>query len=149
MSRKDTEKTSLLIDHFRNQRCRGTVDTPDLQHEVVNRRCGDRLSFSARLKNDRVDELKFEGEGCFYCLASASIACSELSGMQLPDAVRKTAQIRAWLGGDERQAPDSLEAELTSLGEIKAYPMRIGCVDLAWKGLETLLASGTEDGSGS
>lgn len=143
------EKTSLLIDHYRNQRCRGSVVTPDLQHEVVNRKCGDRLTFFARLKDERVDELKFEGEGCFYCLASASIACSELSGMQRADAFRKTAQIRAWLDGDDRQAPDSFEAELTALGEIKAYPMRIGCVDLAWKGLELLLTSGTKDDCGS
>lgn len=146
MSLKDPKDTSLLIDHYRNPRCRGLVDSPDFRHEVVNRKCGDKLSFTVRLKKGKLAGLKFEGEGCFYCLASASIACSELTGSDTAVAGQKTAQVRSWLGGDDSQAPDPAEPELSALGEIKAYPMRIGCVDLAWKGIQELLHTCAEDG---
>ncbi len=128
----------ILIDHYKNPRCRGVIENPDFQQEVINRKCGDRLLITARCREDQLEEIRFEGSGCFYCLASASVACTNLTGLRLPSACQLAESVRTWLD-DKGEMADPEQPELRALGEIKQYPMRIVCVDLAWKGITEML----------
>ncbi len=128
--------TSILIDHYRQPRLRGTAARPDLRREIHNRKCGDRITLTAQLEADRLMDIRFEGEGCMYCLASASILCSSLNGKSAAEARRQIALFRSWIR--DRQPPNGeqsagLTEEMRALGEVKAFPMRIDCADLAWK----------------
>ncbi len=145
-------RTSVLIDHYRSPRCKGIIPNADHQCEVHNRKCGDRLSFTVRVEGNTLSDIRFEGVGCFYCIASASILCSTLSGRTLSALREDVARFRAWLVNPESDAlPDppagvgpssALDRNrdlISTLGEVKAYPMRIDCVDLAWKGVKDML----------
>lgn len=130
---------AILIDHFKNPRKKGVIPNPDLYHEILNRKCGDRIRFTARLEEGVIRDIRFEGEGCFYCLATASIVCNHVSGCQVPEVLAQTSQVREWLLND---GPDPTgPPEILALGEIKQYPMRITCVELAWKGLYEMLGT--------
>ncbi len=129
---------AILIDHYKNPRQKGVVRNPDFRHEILNRKCGDHLRFSAQTEGNRVVDIRFEGEGCFYCLSSASIACRTLTGRQLDQVLNEVAMVRKWLL-DECDAVCPDDSEVKALGEVKKYPMRIGCVDLAWQGVEDML----------
>lgn len=134
--------TSILIDHYRNPRCQGVVDGADLRGEVHNRKCGDRLFLTARLSGTRLEDIRFEGQGCMYCLASASVMCRFAAGRNRDELLKDVRQFRAWLQGADGAADEpenGITEEMRALGEVRAYPMRIGCADLAWKGLETML----------
>jgi nitrogen fixation protein NifU and related proteins len=158
---------SLLIDHYRHPRCRGEVEDPTCRHEVYNRKCGDRITLTARVESDRLKEIRFEGEGCMYCLASASILCSTLSGLPPGEARRLVLRFREWIRGEGgaaaqrtsdvqpgaeeagsaeagRSADPDLTEGMQALGEVKAFPMRIDCADLAWKCAEVILESGRD-----
>ncbi len=145
-------RTSVLIDHYRRPRCKGVIPVADHQCEVHNRKCGDRLSFTARVEDNTLRDIRFDGAGCFYCIASASILCSTMSGKTLPAVREDVARFRAWLADPETEVPPSPPSGagpasvidrdsdlMRALGEVKAYPMRIDCVDLAWKGVEGML----------
>lgn len=134
--------TSILIDHYRNPRRRGVVDGADLCSEVHNRKCGDRLSLTVRLQGARLEDIRFDGQGCMYCLASASVMCRFAAGRDRDELLKDVRQFRAWLQGADWTADEpatGIAEEMRALGEVKAYPMRIGCADMAWKGLETML----------
>ncbi|MEX0681399.1 MAG: iron-sulfur cluster assembly scaffold protein [Balneolales bacterium] len=151
----ETEGTAILIDHFKHPRNKGAIVDADLHYEVLNRKCGDRLSFTVRREGLKIKDIRFEGEGCFYCLASASVACSYMSGREPSAVLEETRKIRSWLAGksltrsDEQRKGEELDCdsehgypaqpEIIALGEVKKFPMRIACVDLAWKGLEEML----------
>ncbi|MDG5766775.1 iron-sulfur cluster assembly scaffold protein [Balneolales bacterium ANBcel1] len=132
----------MLIDHYKNPRNRGVVDLPDLRHEAVNRKCGDRVLITAKRSGDHLPEIRFEGSGCFYCLASASVGCSTLSGSSIHEIRRNTGSFRSWLR-DRSGAEEPKRPEWAALGEVKQFPMRIDCVDLFWKGLEEMLEKTT------
>jgi nitrogen fixation protein NifU and related proteins len=145
-------RASILIDHYRKPRCRGVIPDAVLRHEIHNRKCGDRLSFTLKLEDQTVCDIRFEGAGCFYCIASASILCSTMTGKTLSVVREDVARFRAWLADPETEAPPSpppgagpaADADrdndlMRALGEVKAYPMRIECVDLAWKGVKDML----------
>lgn len=132
---------SILAEHFRNPVRRGLPDTVRSGHEVFNRKCGDRLSFALEHGCEGSLFFRFEGKGCFYCLASASVACDFLSGLDKKRALEHIEAVRRWLAG-ARQDPGDLASESTgvmALGEVRSFPMRIGCADMAWKGLAELI----------
>ncbi len=143
-------RASILIDHYRKPCCRGVIPDAVLRHEIHNRKCGDRLSFTLTLEDQTLRDIRFEGAGCFYCIASASILCSTLSGENKQAALDDIERFRTWLadpGSDALPAASGAESalernleEISALGEVKAYPMRIGCVDLAWKGVKEMLS---------
>ncbi len=155
--------SSILIDHYKNPRCKGVIAHTDRQREIHNRKCGDRLSFTARIHDRTLHEIRFEGDGCFYCIASASILCSTIPGGSIEAVLDDIARFRTWLMDEEPRSarpPESMKPKragseadersasardrnldtIRALGEVKAYPMRIDCVDLAWKGVEALLS---------
>lgn len=59
-----------LLDHFRNPRNAGELDSPAVTVEVSNPACGDILRLSVRVEDGRVAEARFKTRGC-----TASIAC--------------------------------------------------------------------------
>lgn len=177
---RDMSGSAILIDHYRHPRCRGEVENPARRNVIHNRKCGDRIVLTSRPDHHGMLEVRFEGEGCMYCLASASILCSTLSGMKREDALFRIALFRKWLrgitpdkmrqrsgqeepsyvapagrlreaNGDEPGMEQSgeedrvvceaagLTDEMQALGEVKAYPMRIDCADLAWKCADEML----------
>jgi len=83
-------------------------------------------------------QIRFDGQGCMYCLASASILCSTLSGMNPEEARSRIALFRKWLR-DSLTEEGGLTDEMRALGEVKAFPMRIDCADLAWKCADRML----------
>lgn len=129
---------SVLIDHYKNPRQKGRIDQPDLTREVRNRKCGDHLRFTVHLEGDQLRDIRFEGEGCFYCLTSASIACSTLTGKPVKQGLAEIERTRNWLAASGR-TDQPVNTRIAALGEVKQFPMRIACVDLAWKGLEEML----------
>lgn len=134
--------TNILIDHYRRPRHRGEATRPNLRRETRNRTCGDRIILTAQMEDDRLHKIRFEGEGCMYCLASASILCGTLNGAELEEARRQIARFRDWLRDKKYQEADNdagLTREMRALGEVKAFPMRIDCADLAWKCAEDML----------
>lgn len=131
--------SAILMDHYRHPRMKGTIQQPDARHEVHNRKCGDRLFFTATLENHTLKDIRFEGEGCFYCLASASILCCTVSGCAIDAALHLIVEFRDWLAHPEAQKKPPENKEMVALGEIRDFPMRIGCADLAWKGVEEML----------
>ena len=77
----------LILDHARHQRNWGLLDPNDIDHEVSNPLCGDRLRLTLRLdENGIIAEVGWDGEGCAICLASASMFGEELIGKSLEEA---------------------------------------------------------------
>ena len=129
---------SILIDHYRHPQCRGEVESPTRRNESHNRKCGDRITLTSRPDDHGMLEIRFDGQGCMYCLASASILCSTLSGMNPEEARSRIALFRKWLR-DSLTEEGGLTDEMRALGEVKAFPMRIDCADLAWKCADRML----------
>ncbi len=55
------------------------------RREEHNPLCGDELSVQIRVKDGRIQDLRFDGHGCAISQASASIASEELMGMELEE----------------------------------------------------------------
>ena len=74
-----------ILDHYKRPRNFGELEPHDLEALEHNPLCGDELGVQIRVKDGRIDELRFQGHGCAISQAAASIASEELTGMPLDE----------------------------------------------------------------
>jgi nitrogen fixation NifU-like protein len=75
-----------ILDHYREPRNWGILDPADIDHEENNPLCGDRLRLTMRVKDNRIVEVGWSGEGCAISQASASMLGETLIGKTLEEA---------------------------------------------------------------
>src|SRR3954466_8550589 len=75
----------IIPDHYRNPRNKGGAHPHDYSAEDVNPLCGDEVRIDVRVKDGKVDEIKFNGRGCAVSQASASILTEMVEGMTLDE----------------------------------------------------------------
>ena len=107
-----------ILDHYKNPRNYGTLENPDISYEEDNPVCGDRVRIDIKLEDDRIADIRFQGEGCAISQASASILTEMVKGKSLEE-VRQLSK------------EDLLEQLGISLG-----PVRIKCALLSLKVLK-------------
>ncbi len=73
----------FILEHYKRPKNFGELDPHDLEAHEHNPLCGDELGVHIRVKDGRVEELRFHGHGCAISQASASISSEELIGMEL------------------------------------------------------------------
>lgn len=77
-----------ILDHYKNPRNRGPLPDADITVEESNPVCGDRLKLMYKLDGDRVEQIKFEGEGCAISLAAASMLTELAQGKTIAELTR-------------------------------------------------------------
>jgi nitrogen fixation NifU-like protein len=65
--------SEVLLDHFRNPRNYGSLPSPDIAYEDVNPLCGDRIRIELEIRDNRIEAVRFAGDGCAICIAAASM----------------------------------------------------------------------------
>jgi len=108
----------FILEHYRNPHNKGVLDPHDLHFADSNPTCGDEMSMTLRVADDRVSDVAFDGRGCAISQASASILTDELRGMRL-DEVR---------GMDPKMVLDALGVPIG--------PARLKCALLSYKVLQ-------------
>src|SRR5437867_8550925 len=75
-----------ILDHYRNPRNQGTLESPDITYEDANPLCGDLIRMDFKLKDGTIEQVCFSGHGCAISQASASMLCELVEGMPLEEA---------------------------------------------------------------
>ena len=89
-----------VLDHFTNPRNVGEIPDADGVGEVGNARCGDIMKMYLKIKDDKIEDVKFETFGCGSAIASSSMATEMIKGKTLEEATAVTnKQVVEALGG--------------------------------------------------
>ena len=89
-----------VMDHFRHPRNVGILEHPDGVGEVGNAKCGDIMKMYLKIKDDRIEDVKFETFGCGSAIASSSMATELIKGKTVDEALAVTnKQVVDALGG--------------------------------------------------
>ena len=82
--------TEAVLDHFRNPRNMGEMKNPDAEATVGNPVCGDVMKIMLRIKENKIDDIKFQTMGCAAAIASSSMLTELAKGKSLEDAKKIT-----------------------------------------------------------
>lgn len=76
-----------ILEHWQNPSNWGTLKDFDLEVELVNPLCGDRIKVQVKLDHSRstIDDLRFTGSGCAIFIASASILSENIKNKRLSE----------------------------------------------------------------
>lgn len=79
-----------VMDHFRNPRNVGVIEDADGVGEVGNAKCGDIMKIYLKIKDDIIEDAKFETFGCGSAIASSSMATELIKGHPVSEAEQLT-----------------------------------------------------------
>ena len=92
--------TETVMDHFTHPRNVGEIPDADGVGEVGNAKCGDIMKMYLKIKDDRIEDVKFETFGCGSAIASSSMATELIKGKTIEEALAVTnKQVVDALGG--------------------------------------------------
>jgi len=139
----------IILDHYRNPRNRGELETPPAHKvEGFNPLCGDEIVVFVEVADGVVTDIKIAGQGCSISQSSASMMSSVVKGKTLAEIADLTKAFKAMMsihessldgddiGGDgEEDVPDVSLGDLEALRGVVKFPVRIKCATLSWNTL--------------
>ncbi len=112
--------TDKVLDHFRNPRNMGEIPDADGIGTVGNPVCGDLMSIYIKVKDNRIEDIKFKTFGCGAAIATSSMITELAKGKTLDEAMKISR-------GDVASSLDGLP------------PIKMHCSNLAADGLHAAI----------
>ena len=101
-----------VMEHFMHPRNVGEIENPDGIGEEGNPICGDMMTFYIKVKDNRLDDVKFKTFGCGAAIAVSSMVSEMAKGKTLDEAMKIT--------------PKSVADELEGLPKNKFHCSNLG-----------------------
>jgi len=145
----------IILDHYRNPRNRGELDTPPAKRiEAFNPLCGDEVVVYLDVEDNKIADIKIAGQGCSISQSSASLMSQAVKGKDIATARELIHSFKAMMSIHESKLESTSSEEATeeqqieetlvepeSMGELAAlqgvvkFPVRIKCATLSWNAL--------------
>ena len=92
--------SDIVMDHFMHPRNVGEIENPDGVGQVGNAKCGDIMKMYLKIRDNVIQDVKFETFGCGSAIASSSMATEMIKGKTTDEALAVTnRQVVDALGG--------------------------------------------------
>jgi nitrogen fixation NifU-like protein len=141
---------SVILDHYRNPRRKGTLSGPHVHAEGTNPSCGDEFFLDLVVEGGTVIDAAMQGQGCSISQASGSMMMDAIVGKSVSDIEELAHKFRLMMTIEEgdnpvdEDRPGSVLGDLEALQGVRKFPVRIKCADLAWATLADALTMSTE-----
>ncbi|MGF1496514.1 MAG: Fe-S cluster assembly sulfur transfer protein SufU [Elainellaceae cyanobacterium] len=134
----------VILERYKKPRNRGKTDPIHRYQKGHNPSCGDTIELTLRLNDaeDRIEEVKFDGEGCAISMASVDLMADALKGKTLPEALEMVQKFQAMMRG-EAEFPSNLR-KLNVMQGVAQFPVRIKCANLSWHTLKAAIEQAAE-----
>lgn len=81
-----------VLDHFKNPRNVGEIKDADGVGSVGNPVCGDMMTMYIKVKDDKIDDIKFKTYGCGAAIATSSMTTELAKGKTIDEAMNISRQ---------------------------------------------------------
>lgn len=139
----------IILDHYRNPRNRGELESPPAHRtEGFNPLCGDEIVVYLGNDGDTIEDIRIGGQGCSISQSSASMMSAAVKGKSVAEARDLVKAFKAMMSiheseleaddGAPEPAADTPEVKLGDLEALRGvvkFPVRIKCATLSWNTL--------------
>ena len=101
-----------VMSHFMNPHNVGEIEDADGVGEIGNPVCGDMMTFYIKVKDNRIEDVKYKTFGCGAAIAVSSMVSDMVKGKTLQEALTVT--------------PDKVASELEGLPKNKMHCSNLG-----------------------
>jgi len=130
----------VILDHSRRPRNFGVLENADVLVHGDNPACGDEIHLGVHFSPDgKLQEIKFNGQGCAISQASASMMTLKLKGRTRAEAADLSRAFHDLVTSDTAATSKQL-GDLQLLQGVRKFPQRVKCAMLAWRAIEQALS---------
>jgi len=129
----------VILDHYRNPRNQGHIETPDASAQGVNPLCGDEINIDLTIRDGVVTDVAIEGQGCSISQSSASMMSEAIKGKTQAEIAELVSKFRTMMSLDDSddlgldpERPGAVLGDIEALQGVRQYPVRIKCASLSW-----------------
>ena len=131
-------KRSIILEHYQNPKNKGLIeDETYIRINMNNDSCIDEVNLMVKLEDNKIKDIKFDGEACAICTSSTSIMIDTLIGKTIEEAKEIVNNFYNMI--EEKEYKEDLLEQANVYNDISKQPNRKKCALLAWWGIEKTL----------
>lgn len=131
-------KRTIILDHYQNPTNRGLInDDSYIKTNMNNESCVDEINLMAKIENNVIKDIRFDGEACAICTSSTSIMIKTMLNKTIDEARIIYQNFENMI--EEKEYDQNLLGEAIVYDDIYKQPNRKKCALLAWWGIKKIL----------
>ena len=131
-------KRTIILEHYQNPKNKGLID--DDSYKCVNMNnesCIDEINLMVKIIDDKIIDIRFDGEACAICTSATSVMIETLLGKSVTEA-REILKNYEYMIDEKEYNSDILEVA-NVYSDIAKQPNRKKCALLAWWGIKKVI----------
>ena len=131
-------KRSIILENYQNPTNRGLIDNDEyIKCNMNNESCIDEIDIMAKIENNIIKDIRFDGEACAISTSSTSIMINTLKNKSIEEALNVVDNFEKMIN-DEEYIEDILEDAIV-YEDISKQPNRKKCALLPWWGIKKII----------
>ena len=131
-------KRSIILDHYQSPRNKGLIDDSTyIKINMNNESCIDEINLMVKLDDNKIKDIRFDGEACAICTSATSIMTETLIGKTIDEAKNIIKNYYNMI--DEQDYDGNVLEQAVVYDDIYRQPNRKKCALLPWWGLEKVI----------
>lgn len=128
-------RRSIILDNYNNAcyRCRHDGDCNYRKTNTRSATCIDNLDLYLKIKDDKIEDISFDGEACVISTSSTNIMSNLLKGKSIDEAIEIIDNYKKMVR--EEKYDENKLGEAIVYDDICKQPNRVKCAILSWNGV--------------
>lgn len=136
-------KRTIILDNYENPYNKGlTNDSSYVKVNANNESCIDNFDLEIKIKDNKIVDMHFDGEGCAISTSSTSIMLKLLIGKTIDEALKLIEEYENMI--DEKEYDENVLDEAIVYSDIYKQPSRKKCALLSYESIKKYLIENKE-----
>lgn len=131
-------KRSIILEHYQHPKNKGLVESDEYISVNMNSdSCIDEVNLVMKIKDNQIEDIRFDGEACAICTSATSIMTDTLIGKTVKEAESIIQNYYNMI--DEKKYDSEILEQAIVYDDIYKQPNRKKCALLSWWGAEKIV----------
>lgn len=131
-------KRTIILEHYQNPKNKGLIDDDSYTSvNMNNESCIDEIDLMVKIIDDKIVDIRFDGEACAICTSATSVMIETLIGKSIEEA-KEILKNYEYMIDEKEYNSDILEAA-NIYSDIAKQPNRKKCALLSWWGIKKVI----------
>lgn len=131
-------KREIILEHYQHPKNKGLIDDETyIKVNTNNESCIDEIDLMVKLEDNRIVDIRFDGEACAICTSSTSVMIDTLIGKEIEEAKKIVDNFNNMI--NEKEYDESILEEACVYDDVYKQPSRKKCALLPWWGIEKVI----------
>ena len=131
-------KRTIILEHYQNPKNKGLIDDNSyISVNMNNESCIDEIDLMVKIVDDKIVDIRFDGEACAICTSATSVMIETLVGKSVSEAKEILKNYEYMI--DEKEYNSDILETANIYSDIAKQPNRKKCALLAWWGIKKVI----------